>query len=92
MYQADPLAKCLRKRIEYVDRWIKPSPQSLIASLRFLELMDLVLEYGQNVRGRIACLELGDKRVSDEILLGLCFVGLEGFLKNHVEIGRVWRS
>jgi hypothetical protein len=87
-YQANPLAKRLRKRIEYVDRWVKPSPQFLITAPLFLELVNLVLKYGQNVCGRVACLELGDERVRDKILLGLFFVGLECLFKNHIEIRR----
>ena len=88
IYQANPLAKCRRKRIEYVDRWFDPSPQSLIAALRFLELMDLILKYGQNSCGRVRCLELVSEWVRDKILLGLCFISLEGFFKNDIEIGR----
>jgi hypothetical protein len=42
-YQANPLAKYLRKRTEYVDRWVKPLPQSLVSTSRLLELVDLVL-------------------------------------------------
>jgi hypothetical protein len=33
-------------------------------------------------------LELAGERMSDKILLGLCFICVEGFLKNEVEIGR----
>ena len=50
--------------------------------------MDLVLKYGQNVRGRVACSELAGERMGDEIFFGLYFIFLEGFVKNDIEIGR----
>ena len=53
-----------------------------------LELVDLVLKYGQNVRGRVACLKLAGERMSGEILFGLCFICFEGFFKNDIEMGR----
>ena len=76
MYQANPLAKCRRKCIEYVDRWVKPSPQPLVTAPGLLELVDLVLKYGQNGLGRVASLELGGERMSGEILFGLFFYKL----------------
>jgi hypothetical protein len=87
-YYANPYSKCLCERIEYIDRWAKPSPQSLVTVLRFFEMADLVLKDGQNGRGGVTKVELFGERVSGEILLGLYFVGLEGFLKNDIEIGR----
>ncbi len=88
MYQANPFAKCRRKCIEYVDRWVEPSPQSLVSAARLLELVDLDLKYGQDGTGRVACLELAGERMSDNILLGLSVICLEGFFKNDFEIGR----
>ena len=88
IYQANPLAKCRGKRIQYVDRWVKPFLQLLIAALRFPELVDLVLEYSYNGCGRVAFLQLGGERMSDKILFGLFCIFLEGFFENGVEIGR----
>src|SRR6266702_4496581 len=88
MYQVNPFAKCRRKRIQYVDSWVKPSPQSLITAPGLLEPVDLVLKYGQNSRGRVACLELAGERMSDKILLSLCLICIEGFFKDDCEIGR----
>ena len=87
MYQANPLAKYLRKRIEYVDRRVKPSPQPLVTVPRLLKLVDLALKYGQNGCGRVACLELAGERMSDKILFGLYFICLDGFFKYDLEIG-----
>lgn len=88
MNHADPLSERRRKCIEYVDCWVKPSSQSLVTASRLFEMVDLVLKYSQNVRGRVACLEPGNERMCDNILLCLYFVGLEGFLKSDIETGR----
>jgi hypothetical protein len=87
-YYANPYSKCLCKRIEYIDRWAKPSPQSLVTATRFLEMADLVLKDCQNGRGRVTKVELFGERMSRKILLGLYFVGLEGFVEDDIEIGR----
>jgi hypothetical protein len=88
MYQANSLAKCRRKRIENVDCWVKPSPQPLITAPSLLELVDLVMKYGQNSCGSVACLELAGERMLGKVLFGLYFICLEGLFKNDIEIGR----
>src|SRR6266702_266593 len=88
MYQVNPYAKCRRKRIQYVDSWVKPSPQSLITAPGLLEPVDLVLKYGQNSRGRVACLELAGERMDGKILFGRFLVCLESIFKNDLKIGR----
>jgi hypothetical protein len=87
IYHANPLAQRRRKRIQNVDRWVKPFLQSLVAALRLPELIDLVLKYIYDSRRGIAFLQLGSERVSSEILFGLFCVCLEGFFKNDFEIG-----
>jgi hypothetical protein len=59
IYHANPLTKSRRKRIQYVDRWVKPLLESLVAALRLPELIDLALDYSHNSRGRVACFQLG---------------------------------
>jgi hypothetical protein len=88
MYQANPLANCGGKRIEYIDCGVKPSPQSLITPPRLLKLVDLLLKYGQNGRRRVAPLELARERMSKKILLRIYFVCLECFFEYDIEIGR----
>jgi hypothetical protein len=85
-YQSNPLAKYPRKRIENVDVGFEPSPQSLISAPRLLELADLVLKYGQNVCGRVACSELASERMRGKILFGLCFICFEGFSKTTLKL------
>ena len=80
MYQADPFAKYLRKCIQYVDRRVKPSPQSLVIALILLELADLVLKYGQNSCRRVARLELAGERMNGKILFCLYFICVKSFL------------
>src|SRR6266404_2153432 len=86
--QANPCTECRRKCEQYVDRWVKPSPQSLLAASSLLELVDLVLKYGENGGGRFACLELYSERMRDKILLCLYFIRLEGLFKNPIKAGR----
>ena len=88
MYQGTPLSKYLSKRIQYVNRRVKPSPQPLVTAPRLLKLVDLVLKYGQNGCGRVTRLELAGERMSGKILFGLYFICLESFFKNDIEIGR----
>ena len=86
-HQTDPFAKCPRKCIQYVDRWTQPSLQSLVAAPRLVELLYLVLKYGQNGLGRVAFLKTGGERVSGEILLSLFSICLEGLFEYDFEIG-----
>ena len=80
MYQTNLFSKCRRKRIEYVDCWVKPPSQSLVTAPRLFELVDLVLNYSHNVRRRVACLKLARERMSEKILLGLLFICFEGIV------------
>ena len=88
VYHSNSLAKGRRKRIEYVDRWVKPSPQPLITTTRVLKPVDLISKYGQNSCGRVTCLKLAGERMSGKILFGLDFICLNSFFKNEIEIGR----
>src|SRR6266404_5136410 len=74
--------ECRRKCAQYVDGWVKPSPQSLLTAPSLLELVDLVLKYCENGGGRFACLELYSERMRDKILLCLYFIRLEGLVEN----------
>ena len=84
--------KRLRKCKQNIDRRTKPSLQSLIAAPGFIELVDLVLEYGQNCRGGVAFIELVSKRMRGETLFSLFFIFLEGFFEDGVEIGSGYRG
>ena len=87
IYQSNPFAKCIRKCVQYVDRWVKPSLQPFVAAPRLVELVYLALKYGENGRRRVTCLELGSERMSGEILSGLFFILFEGFFEDYFEIG-----
>jgi hypothetical protein len=71
--------------MQNVDRWTKPSLYSLIAAPGLVELVDLFLEYGQNGRRRVACLELGGERMCEESLSRLFFVCLESFFEDDLK-------
>ena len=75
-YQTDAPGNSGRKRAEDVHSWAQPLGQSLIATVRLVELSNLILkdsEYGGN---RVAILQLGGKRLGKKVLLGLLLVGL----------------
>ena len=88
IHHADAWTKRLRKCKENVDRRTKPSLQSLVAAPGLVELVDLVLEYGQNCCGGVAFLEFGCERMRCEMLSSLFFIFLEGSFEDEVEIGR----
>jgi hypothetical protein len=47
----------------------------------------LLLNEGENVAGRGTVLELSDKWMGKEIVLGTFFVGVQGIVENQLEIG-----
>ena len=87
IHQANPFAKCLRKRLQDVDRRAKPSVQSLVAAPGLAELFDLFLKYDQDCCGRVALSEFGCERVSGEILFSLFLIQLFGLFEDDLEIG-----
>ena len=87
IHQTDTFAEGLRKCKQNVDRRTQPSLQPLVAAPRLVELVDLVLEYGQNPCGGVAFVELGSERVRGETLSRLVLICLEGFFEDKIEIG-----
>jgi hypothetical protein len=51
-----------------------------------VELVDLVLEYGQNGCGRVAFIELGSERMRGEILSSLFLYSLRAFSKMTLKL------
>jgi hypothetical protein len=78
-YQANTLSKSLGKGVQDSHGWVKPFCQFIVVSL---ESLDLLLNEGENIAGRGAVLELDDKRMREEIILGTFFVGVQGIVEN----------
>ena len=78
-YQADTLPKSFGKDVQDSHGWVKPFCQSIIVSL---ESLALLLNEGENCAGRGTGLELDDKRMGKEIVLGTFSVGLQGIVEN----------
>jgi hypothetical protein len=78
-YQANTLSKSFGKGVQDSHGWVKPFCQSIVVSL---ESLDLLLNEGENVAGRGTVLELDDKRMGKEIVLGTFFVSLQGVVEN----------
>ncbi len=47
-----------------------------------MESLKLLINEGENVGGRVAVLEVGEKWVGEEILPGVFSVGLQGIIEN----------
>jgi hypothetical protein len=62
-----------------VQSWVQP-PR--IAALRLIELLDLLLKYGENAARRIAGLEPVSEWVLREILLRALLVRFQGIVEN----------
>jgi hypothetical protein len=59
--------------------WVKPFCQLIIVSL---ESLDLMMNEGENGAGRGTVLELDDKWMRKEIILGTFFVSFQGIVEN----------
>ena len=75
-YQTDSTGNGGRKRAEDVHSWAQPLGKSLIATVRFVEFSNLILKDGDYGGIRVAGLQLGGKRMGEEVLLCLLLVGL----------------
>jgi hypothetical protein len=75
--------------MEDVDSRVQPRR---ISALRLIELLDLLLKYGENAAGRIAGLEPVSEWVLKEIVLCAFFVRFQGIIENRFEVGRCGSS
>jgi hypothetical protein len=78
-YQANTLSKSFGKGVQDSHGWVKPFCQLIVVSL---ESLDLLLNEGENGAGRGTVLELSDKRMRKEIVLGTFSVSLQGIVEN----------
>ena len=77
-YQANTFSKSFGKDVQDSHGWIEPFCQSIVVSL---EPPDLLVDEGENGTGRGTVLELSDKWMGKEIILGTFFVGLQGIVE-----------
>jgi hypothetical protein len=70
--------------------WVKPPCRPLVGGSRLSEVLRLLLEYGKNCTGRVACLELGGKWVCNKITLGAFLVFFEGIIEDQLEVSGRW--
>ena len=78
-YQANTLSKSFRKGLQDFHGWVEPSCEPIVVSL---ESLDLLMNEVENGAGRGTVLELGDKRMCKEIVLGTFFVSVQGIVEN----------
>jgi hypothetical protein len=62
-----------------VHGWVQPLR---IAALRPIELLDLLLKYGENAASRIAGFEPVSERVGEKIVLCALLVRFQGIIEN----------
>ena len=74
-YQTDAPGNGGRKCVKNVHGWAQPLGQPLIPTVRFVKFSNLILKYGEDGSSRVAILQLGGKRMSEEVVLGLLLVG-----------------
>ena len=78
-YQANTLSKSLRKGVQDSYGWVEPFCEPIIVSLESLELL---MNEGENCAGRGTGLELDEKWMRKEIVLGTFSVGIQGIVEN----------
>jgi hypothetical protein len=86
-YQANTFSEGCRESIEDIHHRVQPFRQAVIATLRSIELLDLLLKHGENATGRIAGLELSSEWVGKKVLLGASFICFQGIIENRLEGG-----
>jgi hypothetical protein len=83
-YQANAIAKSVRKGVEYMDQWIDPLHQLLI--VRSLEGLGLIPKYVQDRVDGLAGLQLSSEPDGLEDLPGLLLVLDQGGIKHRFEV------
>ena len=71
--------------MEDIHSWIEPV---VIAALRLIELLELLLQHGENGGRGIAGFEPVSEWVLEKIILGACFVRFQGVIENQLKVGR----
>jgi hypothetical protein len=84
-YQADAPGNSGRKRTEYIDSWAQPLCQSLVATVRFVKILDLILKDGKDCGSSVAGLQLRGKRMFEKVVLCLLSVGLQRSSEDGLE-------
>ena len=80
-YQANTLSKSFQKGMQDSYGWVKPFCQPIVVFRKSLDFKSL-MNGGENGAGRGTALELDDKRMRKEVVLGTFFVGLQGIVEN----------
>ena len=83
--QTDATGNSGRKCVKDVHGWAQPLGQSLIATVRFVKLLDLILKDDEYCISRVAIPQLGCEWMREKVLLGLFLVGLDRGLEDRLE-------
>ena len=83
-YQANAISKSARKGVEYMDQWIDPLHQVLIA--RSLEGLGLIPKYVEDRVDGLAGLQLRSEPDGLKVFPGLLLVLDQGGIKHRFEV------
>ncbi len=83
-YQANAIAYSPRKGVEYMDQWIDPLHQLLIA--RLLEGLGLIPKYVQDSVDGLAGSQLIGEPVGRKVVPGLLLVLVQGGVEHRFEV------
>ena len=87
-YQAYGFSYGIRKGREDIDRRVEPSGQAPIASLRLIELLNLLLKDSSNAARRIAFLKLCSEWMGEKVPLCASLILFQGIVENRLEVER----
>ena len=88
-HRANALTESGRESVEDVHGRRKPLGESLIASLRLIQLISFPLKYGEDCIRRAAAFDLLRKWVGGKFLSGLLLVLLQSLIEDRLKI---WSS
>jgi hypothetical protein len=86
-YQTNTFSEGVGERIEDIHGGIQPFGEPFIATLRSIEILDLLLKHSENAAWGIAGLELGGEWVGKKVLFRASFICFQGIIENWLEVG-----
>lgn len=86
-YEAEAFSECCGESIKDIHRGVQPPCPPLVGSSRPIELLDLLLEHGENGARRVACLELGGEGMCHEIIFGAPLVDFQCIMEHELKVG-----
>jgi hypothetical protein len=87
-YQTNALSKGRGEGVKDIHSRVEPFCESILASSRVIELMDLLVKDSENGARRVACLQLGGEWMCEKILLCTPLVRFQCIMEYYLKVGR----